>query len=332
MEVILLIVPIIYPSAGEFWLNSDPNAFLGYSLDSRKLVTLPAGYPFHVTSKSACEVADILHVSKPLYIAAPHENYKRRSKNCVVRKQRIFPPNCFVHFRHMEYDIFLAGPEFCFLLAARSLDFIDLVKLGYDLCALFYPDPQNNFGQSSRTCFTQVPLIREFLIANSHLYSAAKAQKALRYVHDFSNSPMETRLAMFSSLPDKYGGCEMNLLGLNKVIGLTKEGRMLTGYSELHGDLVFKNIVAEYNSSIVHLNADHYTEDMNRQTALKLAGYEYIAITAGHVKNYFSLLSVMNSIRFLLKMQPLKDTPIRRDLYFRLFDFHNNVWASDQLR
>ena len=111
----------------------------------------------------------------------------------------------------------------------------------------------------------------------------------------------------------------MRLSSMNKAIILTEEGRQLTGYGELHGDLMFDRVVVEYNSNALHLDATHYTDDMNRQTALKLAGYDYIAVTAGNIKNYYSLINVMNAIRVKLKMKPLEDNPLRKKLYIRLF-------------
>ena len=314
-----MIVPVIYPSAGEFWLHSDPYTLIGYSFNSRKLMDLPAGYEFSVTSKIALEVAEILDVSTPLFLTAPHQNYKRKGRSCVVQKHSVFPPNSFVYLRRREFNIYLACPELCFLLAARSLDLIDLVKFGYDLCALYYENPESKYGQSDRVSYTFTSLIKDYLVANRSFHSSVKALKALKYVYDFSNSPMETRLAMFSSLSEKYGGCGMRLSSMNKAIILTEEGRQLTGYGELHGDLVFDRVVVEYNSNALHLDAAHYTDDMNRQTALKLAGYDYIAVTAGNIKNYYSLINVMNAIRVKLKMKPLEDDPLRKKLYIRLF-------------
>jgi len=317
-----MIMSIIYPSAGEFWLNSDPFSLLGYSFNNRELTNLPPDYPFSVTSRAAFEVAGILDIHRPLYIAAPHPNYKRRGPNCVIQAyMNPFPPKSFVRMQRGEYDIFIASPELCFLLAARSLDFIDLVKFGYDLCAMYYETPQGIYNQAKRTSFTFTGLIREYAASNHNLHGSVKALKALKYVYDCSNSPMETRLAMFAVLPASCGGCEFSHLEMNKPIGLTVEGKRLVGYPQIRGDLVFSNrVVVEYNSNAHHLEATKYTDDMNRQTALKLAGYKYIAITAGNINSYHSIINVMNVLRTELGM-PLLDenNPARTDLYFRLF-------------
>ena len=314
-----MIIPIIYPSAGEFWLNSDPYSLLGYSFNNRKLTNLPSGFPFRVTSKAAFEVTEILDLSRPLYVAAPHQDYKRYGSNCVIHSYpRPFPQKSFVRLQRGRYDLYIASPELCFMLAARSLDLIDLVKFGYDLCAMYYETPQSRIGQMQRTSFTFSSLLKEYAIYNHNLHGSAKALKALKYVRDYSNSPMETKLAMFSLLPS---GCGLSHLEMNKTIDLTGEGKRLVGYSQIRCDLAFSNKVAvEYNSNAHHLDAARYTDDMNRQTALKLAGYKYIAITAGHISNYHSFINVMNALMAELGMPLLDENdPARTNLYFRLF-------------
>lgn len=317
-----MIIPIIYPSAGEFWTQNNPETLLGYSFNQRRLTDLPPAYQFCVNSEIAREAAEILGVSRPLHLAAPHQNYKRRGPNCVVHAYpNGFPPDSFVYFRRRNYDMFMACPELCFLQAAhsRALDFIDLVRFGYDLCAGYYPVPDHKFGQRPRTSFTFAHWIQEYAAVNHAFYGSAKALKALRYVCDCSNSPVETKLAMFSVLPSQLGGCDFRNPKMNKAITLTPEGKDLVGVPQIRGDLVFGKTVVEYNSNAAHLDPARYTDDMNRQTALKLAGYEYIAVTAGHIKNFYIFMDVMNAIAAALKLPPLEETPERRKLFYRLF-------------
>lgn len=313
-----MIVPIIYPSAGELWLSRPQ--ILNYQFNNRNLADLPRNFAFSITFRNAAEVADLLCISRPLHVKAPSQNYKRRGKKCVVYSHSD-PPHSYVPMRQGDYEIYVACPELCFLQAARTLDFIDLVKFGYDLCALYYANPEGEFGQSDRISFTFKSFIKEYLTANHSSYGAARALKALRYVNDFSNSPVETRLAMFICLPEKYGGCGMRHIEMNAPIALTEEGAELTGQEEIRCDLLFsKRVAVEYNSNAVHLNPAQYTSDMNRQNAINLAGYKCIVITAGDIRRLSTLEASVNAIRAALRMPPLSRNPKRRDLFIRLFD------------
>ena len=313
-----MIVPVIYPSAGEFWLNSNSDTFLNRRL---AFSDLPDKYRFTVTSKISSEVAGILGLSLPLYLTAPEDRFKRRCSSCVINSRTLpFPPESFLHISRGKYDIYIARPELCFLQAARYLDLIDLIRFGYDLCSIY--SLKSSAEQSSRNSPTTIKQLKEYVLSNHSFYGASKATAALRYVRERSNSPMETKLAIFSVLPPRYGGCGISHFELNKEIALTSNGKRLVGYACIHGDLVFNrgNIVVEYNSKLYHLDPDHYTDDMNRQTALKMAGYKYTAITAGNVKTYHSLINIMNAIRAELSL-PMLDEPndARTELYFRLF-------------
>lgn len=318
-----MIVPIIYPSAGEFWLNSNADAFLGYSLNNRKLTNLPENYDYNVTAYAAEEVAAILNLSTPLHLTSPDIRFKRSGHKCVIQtRPSPFPKNSFVHVKKQQYDIYIASPELCFLQAARRLDFLDLVKFGYDLCSIYYADVSSKYSQHNRISFTSVPLLKEYALNNHSFYGSAIARKALSFVRDNSNSPMETRLAMFICLPSEYGGCGISDLEMNKVIRLTDAGRIINGCAELRADLAVtqKRLAIEYNSNAFHLTPDQYTSDMNRQIGFSLAGWKYIPITAGNIKSVHALVDIMNIIRDELKLSPLNSNDRKcHDLYFKLF-------------
>lgn len=305
-----MIIPIIYPSSGEFWLQ--------HGSYNSKLTDLPTDFRFAVNSQAACDVADILGLSRPLFLSSPDEIFKRKGPNCVIRfNQYSFPPNSFIHLKKGGYDIFIACPGLTFMIAARTLDLIDLILFGYELCAIYH---EGKYGRKERHPAATVRLIKEYVLKNSYIRGSKKALKALKYIRDHSNSPMETKLAVFSVLPPKLGGCGLSNLEMNRVINLTDEGRLLMGCTQLRGDLVFNEILAvEYNSNAFHLTPEAYTNDMNRQTAMHLAGFHYIGITSGNVKYYHSIIATMNAVRLELGMSPLDDNPAREELYYRLF-------------
>lgn len=248
-----MIVPIIYPSAGEFWLNFNNGSFPDYSIQNRRLTNLPKGYQFKVTAHDAIAVAKYLSVSSPLYLTAPAMKYKRYGKNCIVLSREIpFPENSFVCIKHKQYDIYIASPELCFLQAARSLDFKDLVKFGYDLCAQYSIDPTSETGQRGRKLITSVNILKEYAKKNRSFYNSILARKALRYVHENSNSPMETKLAIFASLPEDQGGCAIPGLEMNKSIKLSNYGKLLLNCSEIRADLAYKKNIWQLSITVIH--------------------------------------------------------------------------------
>lgn len=104
---LLMYFPIIYPSSGEFWLNS--NDLSGFSRVSKLRTSLPPGLQFQITSNAADEVADILNLTRPLHLSAPHQNFKRKTLSCIVQARTCpFPPDSFVHLTRRGYDIYMA--------------------------------------------------------------------------------------------------------------------------------------------------------------------------------------------------------------------------------
>jgi len=318
-----MIVPIIYPSAGEFWLNSDVYSLLGYSLNSRKLTNLPVSYAYDISAYDAEDISAILNLQLPLHVTSPDIRFKRHGTHCVTQARSLpFPEKSFVHFRKQQYDIYIASPELCFVQAARKLEFTDLVRFGYDLCSIYYPDVSSAYKQRNRISFTSASLLKEYAVKNHSLYGSASARKALRYVHDYSNSPMETRIALFFCLPIECGGCAIPDIELNKAIRLTDVGRILNGCNELRADLAVtrKKIAIEYNSNAFHLTPEQYSVDMNRQIGISQAGWKYIPITAGSLRSVHSLTDIANIIRKQLRLLELNSNDrARHDLFFKLF-------------
>lgn len=280
---------------------------------------VPLIYP-----SDAIELSAVLGLEKPLYISAPNAVYRRKTQSCIVRsRDNPFPENSFFYLTEKQFDIYIACPELCFLQVAREQDMIDLLLFGFDICAIYYVTKEAEFGQAGRIPLTSVETLRQYISEAHAFYGASKALNALRYIRNDSNSPMETRLAIFLILPESLGGCGIPWIEMNSPITLLPEGAKLLKYKTVRGDMVIHiaRMVIEYNSDKVHLNSQSYTDDMNRQSAVKNAGYKYFAITKGNVNDISSLMGVVNIIRKELSLPPLDENDLQRQkLFHRLFD------------
>ena len=343
-----MIIPIIYPSAAQFWLNyTHP----GYSLESRNLTDLPEDYELIASQYEAREIAKLLGLSLPLHLVSKRKENQRHRASCVCRfRHDPFPKDSFYHFHldsHIQnegYEIYVACPELCFLQAARKLDMTDLIKFGFDMCAKYKYNEFASYAQDERAIFTTPGLIENYINTAGGFYGCRPAKKAVRFVLGNSNSPMETKLAILMVLPIRLGGYGMPKPQMNKKIDLTaaagkkssksknrfknknSDAVALLGYDYVHADIAWPKVVCEYNSNAAHLTPHKYTDDNNRRTALRSAGYEYIGITAGNLRSLRSIDSCMMNIRRALHLpdeaEKIKQyRKVRVEIAARLFEW-----------
>jgi len=317
-----IIAPIIYPSSAEFWKGGFPTHY-NYAFNQRLLTDVPAFYK--ITSADAQDVAERLELSFPLWLFPCDANPSHTGKFYNTRCQNTpLPPNSF--FKIPNLNIYVACPELTFIQAARHLDFISLVQLGFDLCSQYYSDYKAEYGQSSRTIVTTPEQIIAYAKDSNNMHGSAKAIRAAKYVLDSSNSPMETKLAIILVLPIRLGGFGLSGIEMNGGIELSKRGQLLMGVIDIRGDLVWrrKKLAVEYNSKLAHNNDAAYYNDSNRHTALKDSGWNYIGVTPRNLRTFDALEELAGIIRKQLGLPAKKELLAayedkRRDVYYQLF-------------
>ncbi len=290
-----IITPIIYPTSAEFWKGGFPT-FYGYAYNNRMLTDLPDEY--RVTSLAAQDAAERLSLLFPVSLISKNVNRSHEGKFYTTRCHKLpLPPNSF--FKVPNFNIYIACPELTFVQAARHLDFIKLVLLGFNLCAQYYSDKDATFGQTGRTIITTAEQIIAYAKSSNHMYGSAKAIHAAKYVLSDSNSPMESRLAIMLGLPIRLGGYGLSGLEMNGAVKLSKNGRALIGYAKIRGDLVWrkKHVIVEYNSKLAHNNDAAFYNDSNRATAFRASGWKYIGVTPDNIKNFFAMENLASIIR-----------------------------------
>jgi len=169
-----------------------------------------------------------------------------------------------------------------------------LVKLGIELCGIYsQPDKasmcdkqdkeQDKFAQSlyNLPYLTSKKKLQAFTDCMGGWSGQRQALKALRYISDGSGSPMETILFMLLTMPYRYGGYGFPMPELNGCIYPKKGVLTFAGRGFYRGDLLWREagVVVEYNSDMVHANADSIAMDAIRRGDLALCGISEVTVT-----------------------------------------------------
>ena len=219
-----------------------------------------------------------------------------------ICRPQILPANAFVELdRKNDADsrVFVASPELCFLQAASQLSFLELIKLGYDLCAIYMFDETAAFQHRSRIPVLNTARLEAFLNHSSGLPGVVPARKAVKYIRDCSNSPAETKLSIVQVLPYSYGGFSLGGQELNGEIILSKEAAAVLQRKSCRGDMVWRKemVIVDYDSNQTHLSTTQHDRDKRRTTALMLDNYKVFPITANMVSTVFDLEQTFIALR-----------------------------------
>jgi len=308
-----MIIPIIYPSACEFWLDGTLRRKLDvFSLNKRIPISLPVDFSFIPEKIIIREIAERVHLNLPLhvYVSNAHDRRFRPDIVCKVLPSAM-PPDSFVKVGTIRLtingtaetaDIYAASPEMCFLQAAQALSVQELALLGCNLSAGFVRDNTAEFFQRRREILTDNASINRFLSKADHYPGINKAVRASKYIQNNSNSPVESKLAVMASLPFHLGGQALAGQELNGRIHLSDEASDYIGRRTLFGDMVWPTakVVVEYDSSLCHSKQNQVTFDKKRVAAVTQSGYRVITLTENDIKNISALDRAFALIRSAL--------------------------------
>ena len=193
------------------------------------------------------------------------------------------PVGCFMN---VGSGLMMSSPEFCFCQMAGQLTLAKLIELGYELCGVYALPPNDDasipeIGFYKRKPLTNVNKVQVFLETMSAFKGCNKAKRAMRYILDGSASPMETKLAIFLTLPYMLGGYAFALPELNKRITLTKTARKYFNKGYYICDLYWpkSKTAVEYDSDQQHTGSDRIANDSKRRNALASMGIKVVSVT-----------------------------------------------------
>lgn len=298
-------IVLTYPSALEFWLNPahNPSYYEYVKIEAASMESFLETMGADLQEYE--DAAYVYQVHFPMHIMVSCQRQRRRSSKCVTHIESWkLPENSIIQ---VAKDLYVISPELCFVIAARELEFAQLVKLGFDLCAKYRPDPFDSKLQVTIKPMTTVRKIKDYIQSASGIKGIKLARQAIQYVMDDSNSPMETCFALLANLPISRGGFRLPRFSLNGVIHLNAIAASHLGRDSCECDFVWeeRRTVGEYDSTQYHLEHRQFLHDKKRMTALVLSGYKVVTITSEHMKSFRDIEKLFCTIRRALGCNPM---------------------------
>ncbi len=114
----------------------------------------------------------------------------------------------------------VTSPEHTFVQLARKHSLLETVYMGFALCSNYRIDPHAAHGVVARSAecgaLTSRKKLLAFIDAHPKMRGTGKARRALAYVRDGSNSPMESALAMGLGMPVILGGFNAGRIAMSR--------------------------------------------------------------------------------------------------------------------
>ena len=153
--------------------------------------------------------------TKPYHLLVDGNNASF-SRDDVIRHigMNPLPPRSLIKLTDALY---VASPELLFLQLSASSEFdeIGLIEIGLELCGTYVLDSSWDGLTNIDTSLTSVIKIGNMIERLTGRGGIKLARRALKSVHDKSNSPMESVLSMLVSLPTRLGGLGLGPIALN---------------------------------------------------------------------------------------------------------------------
>lgn len=160
-------------------------------------------------------------------------------------------------------SVWAVSPELLVCQLAAMADWGDeeIIEVAYELCGTYVLDASWDGLTNTDSPLTSKDKIERFIESASPMRGVKRARKLMGMVHDRSNSPMETALAMILTMPARYGG-----LGYR---GLVMNYPMQTSAGRRFVDLAFPGmgVGLEYKGRAYH-SLEAAGRDDRRQNAI----------------------------------------------------------------
>lgn len=191
---------------------------------------------------------------------------------------RDYPRESFVV---LDMDVQIVSPELSFWQMAKILPLGELVKYGDALCGK-YSFALDNEGRPVKreVPLTTVERIGSFIHAMGKGAANTAALRALRFIVEGSESPMESDVTILLCLKRQYGGFGFRRPEMGHVVELDDIGKRIYGADTCRCDMYWQHAGydLEYDSDQEH-GPGSATHDSLRRTAIR-----HMGITVGELR------------------------------------------------
>ncbi|WP_139652098.1 hypothetical protein [Raoultibacter phocaeensis] len=234
-------------------------------------------------------------LSEPVHLLVPNAKLRTVRKNavCHVCPKRV-PRGSFIR---ISDDVYACRPEFAFVQTAHLVKYPLAVFTGLELCGAFRMPVGEQPVLFQGPPLTSAAALTEYLQRCGSMPGIVQAKRALRFIRDGSESPMEANLVILLCFPITLGGYGIPLPVLNQSIPTTEAIRKATGRSSYRCDLLWP----EAGLAVEYDGAEHegkVPSDSIRRTALAELGiHTMITVTKQQMLNQSELDLVVNQIK-----------------------------------
>lgn len=225
-----------------------------------------------------------LGLGKPGHLLIPGKGNHPHNANwhCHFWNKPLPPGSIF----QISKDAFLASPELCFVQMARRMEFIDVIKLGLELCGFYSTLVPSGHPMRRRPPLTTRDKLAAFVSSTRSATASSTAVRALGYIDDGAESPMESASRILLCLPYRHGCPGFPKPQMNTRIELdSSECRMLRKrflrcdlYWPLKGAGV-NGVALEFKGEEAHSGNENWKSDIARETVLASHGIRVISAT-----------------------------------------------------
>ena len=261
--------------------------------------------------KRRVEGSALLHLLKcgasahrPLDVLAPEANRRMRAQGVHAHVwSGPYPPGSFID---LGQGIACLSPCALFTRMAKDLPFAKRILLAYELagCYAIVPNPEYdsdleqqgfvNRAYRTRTLerrpLASISELVRYAAENSHLHGSRAALEALRYALDGAASPLESRLALITQLPQRLGGYELGEAVLNYRVDTDESYRKIDVY------LPHDHVGLEADSRAHHGTLEAIERDSARRNSLLAQGISMVNISTAEMEDPLLFHEVMRAV------------------------------------
>ncbi len=222
------------------------------------------------------------YLERPYHLLVPSSVKRRSTAEVVYHSLGRFPSGAL---RQLAPGEFVVSPECCLMQMARSMEMLELVKLGYEFCGRYSFDRQGACLFDERDPLTDPVRLGRFAARMEGAYGIRHLTRALPHIIGNSFSPAETATAMLLSLPHRYGGFAIERPLLNHRIDPGARHQASVGKAYYLCDLFWPEaqVAVEYDSDLCHTGPERIARDALRRIDLTRLGVTVLTLTKGQL-------------------------------------------------